>query len=118
MPQVPRASRNFAPFIGSINPNKVVPDLVPLLILVLLGELFGTLEDVSTLGFASNLSSEKLRHLLKFCILNITLDLTVSLALRARFSACLFLLFRIVSGTAGSLPSTAILASENHPDDI
>ena len=58
MPQVPRASRNFAPFIGSINPNKVVPDLFPLLVLVLLGELFSTLEDVGALGFASNLCSE------------------------------------------------------------
>ena len=65
MPQVPRASRNFAPFIGSINPNKVVPDLVPLLVLVLLGELFGTLEDVGALGFASNLCSENLRHSIK-----------------------------------------------------
>ena len=32
-----------------------VPDLVPLLVLVLLGKLLSALEDVSTLGFASNL---------------------------------------------------------------
>merc|ERR1719239_1095140 len=36
------------------------PDLVPLLILVLLGELLSTLEDVSTLGFASNLGLDSL----------------------------------------------------------
>lgn len=32
-----------------------VPDLIPLLVLVLLGELLGTPEDIGTLGFASNL---------------------------------------------------------------
>merc|ERR1719291_1266572 len=36
------------------------PDLIPLLILVLLGELLSTLEDVSTLGFASNLGLDSL----------------------------------------------------------
>ena len=50
--------------------------------------------------------------------MNITLDFTAFLALRSRFFSCHFLLFRIVSGTAGSLPSTATLASENHTDDI
>merc|ERR1719239_822260 len=69
------------------------PDLIPLLILVLLGNFSARLKMSARLA------------------LRATLDLTASLALRALFSACLFLLFRIVSGTAGSLPSTAILAS-------
>ena len=43
-----------------------------------------------------------------FFLFHPTLLLTASLALIALLSACLFLLFRIVSGTAGSFPSTAI----------
>ena len=38
------------------NTFKSLPDLVPLLILVLLGELLSALEDVSPLGFAGNLA--------------------------------------------------------------
>ena len=88
----------------------IIPDLVPLLILVLLGELLSPLEDLGALGLACDLNTyERLNN--KEIISNKftqTLDLTASLALRARFSACLFLLFRMVSGTAGSLPSTAM----------
>ena len=58
MPQVPRASGDWpiAIHMGYFwGPNKGLPDLVPLLILVFLGELLSTLEDVGTLGFANNL---------------------------------------------------------------
>ena len=40
-----------------------VPGLVPLLILVLLGKLLVTLDDVGALGFASSLYSEKLKDI-------------------------------------------------------
>ena len=96
-----------------------VPGLVTLLILVLLGKHLVTLDDVGALGFASSLYSENLKDIYKtLFILNTTLDFTAFLALMSGFSACHFLLFRIVSGTAGSLPTTAILVSENYTDDI
>jgi len=43
--------------LASLTPQ---PDLIPLLILVLLGELLGALEDVGTLGLASNLGLDSL----------------------------------------------------------
>merc|ERR1719436_405386 len=43
--------------LASLTPQ---PDLVPLLILVFLGELLSTLEDVGTLGFANNLGLNSL----------------------------------------------------------
>ena len=52
--------------LGSkLHKNKVLPDLIPLLILVLLGELLSPLEDVGTLGFASILCRDKLTYLFK-----------------------------------------------------
>ena len=63
-----------------------------LLILVLLGELLVTLDDVGALGFAKNLYSEELKTFTKpFFILNTTLDFIASLALISRFSASHFL---------------------------
>merc|ERR550517_330367 len=43
--------------LSSLTPQ---PNLIPLLVLVLLGELLGTLEDIGTLGFASNLELDGL----------------------------------------------------------
>merc|ERR1719239_997093 len=43
--------------LASLTPQ---PDLIPLLILVFLGKLLSTLEDVSALGFASNLGLDSL----------------------------------------------------------
>ena len=42
-------------FVGCV----IVPDLIPLLILVLLGELLSTLEDLGALGLACDLKTYK-----------------------------------------------------------
>ena len=77
-----------------------------LLILVLLGELLVTLDDVGALGFAKNLYSEELKTLTKPFFLNTTLDFTASLALISRFSASHFL-FRLFA--FHSLPQAVCL---------
>ena len=43
----------------NLSGSVAIPDLIPLLILVLLGELLSPLEDLGALGLASDLGSSK-----------------------------------------------------------
>ena len=45
----------------NLSGSVAIPDLIPLLILVLLGELLGTLEDLGALGLACNLRTYKVK---------------------------------------------------------